>query len=87
MYYCVSCLIFSGLWLVNITHISIVNGYVIQGFIHEHYLLLMVNIPKRYSVQTAEIMLKPYPLGKCFMSFPVFENDTYAVVSGVDLPL
>jgi len=38
---------------------------------HVHFL---VNIPKRYSVQTAEIMLKSYTARKMFESFPGFRK-------------
>ena len=38
---------------------------------HVHFL---VNIPKRYSVQTAEIMLKSYTARKMFEAFPGFRK-------------
>jgi len=38
---------------------------------HVHFL---VNIPKRYSVQTAEIMLKSYSAKKMFKTFPGFRK-------------
>jgi REP element-mobilizing transposase RayT len=38
---------------------------------HVHFL---VNIPKRYSVQTAEIMLKSYTAKKMFEAFPGFRK-------------
>jgi len=38
---------------------------------HVHFL---VNIPKRYSVQTAEIMLKSYTARKMFETFPGFRK-------------
>jgi REP element-mobilizing transposase RayT len=38
---------------------------------HVHFL---VNIPKRYSVQTAEIMLKSYTAKKIFEAFPGFRK-------------
>jgi len=38
---------------------------------HVHFL---VNIPKRYSVQTAEIMLKSYSSKKMFQTFPGFRK-------------
>jgi REP element-mobilizing transposase RayT len=38
---------------------------------HVHFL---VNIPKRYSVQTAEIMLKSYTARKMFQTFPGFRK-------------
>ena len=38
---------------------------------HVHFL---VNIPKRYSVQTAEIMLKSYSAKKIFEKFPGFRK-------------
>ena len=38
---------------------------------HIHFL---VNIPKRYSVQTAEIMLKSYTARKLFETFPGFRK-------------
>jgi REP element-mobilizing transposase RayT len=38
---------------------------------HVHFL---VNIPKRYSIQTAEIMLKSYSARKMFETFPGFRK-------------
>jgi REP element-mobilizing transposase RayT len=38
---------------------------------HVHFL---VNIPKRYSIQTAEIMLKSYTAKKMFEAFPGFRK-------------
>jgi REP element-mobilizing transposase RayT len=48
---------------------------------HVHFL---INIPKHYSVQTAEIMLKSYTAKKCSKSSPGFENVTLAAVFGAD---
>ena len=46
---------------------------------HVHFL---VNIPKRYSVQTAEIILKSYTAKKMFEHSPASERDIHVVDSG-----
>jgi hypothetical protein len=53
------------------------------GFTMSHVNFL-VNIPKRYSIQIAEITLKSYTVRKMLRSFWNFGNDIPAMVSGVD---
>jgi len=51
------------------------------GGSHVHF---PVNVPKKYSVQTAETMLKSYSAKKMFEAHPGFRKRYHVVVSGVD---